>query len=49
MSPQNVAAQIVRRVLIAFPVAQHARRARQVVLSARLVFMPGVIRQRRLK
>jgi len=41
--PQYAAAQIVCRVFVVFPVAQHASRARQVILSARFVFMTRVI------
>jgi hypothetical protein len=42
-SPQNVATQIVCRVFIVLPVAQHSSCARQVTLSARFVFMTGVV------
>ena len=41
--PQDAAAQIVCRVFVVFPLAQHASRARQVIFSARFVFMTRVI------
>ena len=42
-SPQNPSRKVVGRIFVGFPVAQHARRARQVILSARLIFVTGVI------